>query len=470
MGPLTVSFVSGKGGVGKTSLAANFAWVCSRISKTVLIDLDFQNQGCTGLFLRSVSGDDSGAFEFLMGTADFASCKPAFVDENLHFVPAVSIAHPPQYSSMPGLLKNADLASRLCEFILLLRKQYLFEVVVLDCHGGLDYASVAAYEASQSTIVVTEADPVTFNGTLELLSFYDSTVGVSASSPATAEVLSATRGGDSGAPKPHEANGWRKIEFIVNRLPPKYQFSDVQGTYRRLLSRYSGRLNLGHDVLSFIPEETFVAESFGEYPFIVKLAPFSIIARKLQLLALQLLQPQGPVQKKYRPFKKFQSSRFRTKVEKAVVSVAGRNTKNIIQAFGLSVAMVSLSMVAYFAMLIWYGIKDAVFSTEVSDLAFDSLARSSVFVFMVVLASLCFFFYALKAQFGLMFYYRDVYRFRRALLRVTEDHLSVWQRLMLFRLWILKVSNAIMPILSVVLVFLGVALAAVAFVAWIADR
>ena len=47
--PLTVSFVSGKGGVGKTSLAANFALMARELAKTVFIDLDFQNQGATGL-------------------------------------------------------------------------------------------------------------------------------------------------------------------------------------------------------------------------------------------------------------------------------------------------------------------------------------------------------------------------------------------------------------------------------------
>ena len=47
--PLIISFVSGKGGVGKTMLAVAFARELSLGSRTLLIDLDFFNRGLTGL-------------------------------------------------------------------------------------------------------------------------------------------------------------------------------------------------------------------------------------------------------------------------------------------------------------------------------------------------------------------------------------------------------------------------------------
>jgi len=49
MKPLVVSFVSGKGGVGKTMLAVAFARQLSKKGKTLLLDLDYFNRGLTGL-------------------------------------------------------------------------------------------------------------------------------------------------------------------------------------------------------------------------------------------------------------------------------------------------------------------------------------------------------------------------------------------------------------------------------------
>jgi MinD-like ATPase involved in chromosome partitioning or flagellar assembly len=327
--------------------------------------------------------------------------------------------------------------------------------VILDCHGGLDYASVAAYESSSHTIVVTEADPVTFNGTLELLSFYDrehrpDNVVQGDEQLKPPEVI--TESGGSTTQKPNEC---KKIQFLVNRLPPKYKFFDVRATYRRLLNQYTGRLNLAREVLSFIPEETFIADSFGEYPFVVKLAPTSIIARKLQLIAFQLLGPEDSELAKYRPLKKLRSPRFRRKIERSVISAEGRNTKNIIQAFGSSVSVLTLFVAAYSMFLIWFQFKNWAFRSSSLE-AYTTLSDSKPFLIIAALSAVYFIFYAVKAQFGLMYYYREAYRFRRALLRATGDHLKFWQRLMLLRLWILRASNSVMPLCLAVLVGLCV--------------
>jgi cellulose biosynthesis protein BcsQ len=47
--PEIVTFVSGKGGVGKTMLAVAFARELSHADKTLILDLDFFNRGLTGL-------------------------------------------------------------------------------------------------------------------------------------------------------------------------------------------------------------------------------------------------------------------------------------------------------------------------------------------------------------------------------------------------------------------------------------
>jgi MinD-like ATPase involved in chromosome partitioning or flagellar assembly len=431
--PMIVSFVSGKGGVGKTSLAANFAWICGRAGKTVLIDLDFQNQGCTGLFLASLPSDVCGAFDMLVGTEAYSRCQPVPVEDNVFFIPAVTIMHAAGYSKIAELISDRSFAERLQGFLDHLRLAFGYDLFVLDCHGGLDYVSVAAYALSDETIVVTETDTVTFNGTLELLDFY----GANRPAARTAAPVST----------PLVPQG--AISFVVNRLPSKYRFQDLDLTYKRLIGNYRGDLNLRPAVLSFIPEEGFIAESFGEYPFCVKLAPKSVVARKLQLMMLELVMPGTSVTDSYKPFRRFRSERFRRKVRAITLSAESRNTNNIIYAFG----WLSTGVTAIVGALAVYIIVSIATPTSGYKPGYKPPGLSVKTV--LVLASfglifLGFLYYGLRAQFGLMFYYNDKYRFRRAINRATRVPLNLWQKLSLVRLWSLRLGTAIGPAVMIV--------------------
>src|SRR5580704_3092271 len=151
-----VSFVSGKGGVGKTSLAVNFAWLCSRVSKTLLIDMDFQNQGCTGVFLTRLPSDISGMLEQLVGCAPVPLPEITEVGSDLFFMPSVSLRLTPEYRAIASMLQDPGLGASLHRCLDHLIDKYEFVNIVLDCHGGLDCASVAAHHVSDRTIVVTE--------------------------------------------------------------------------------------------------------------------------------------------------------------------------------------------------------------------------------------------------------------------------------------------------------------------------
>jgi MinD-like ATPase involved in chromosome partitioning or flagellar assembly len=424
---LTVSFVSGKGGVGKTSLAANFAWLCSRLGRTALVDLDLQNQGCTGLFLSVVPPDSPGVFDHLANGAHGNAFEPIRVDDDLYFIPAVTISHPPPYSEIADALRSSDLGSKLSQYLSSLRGQYSIEIVVLDCHGGLDYTSVAAKEASDHTIVVTEADAVTFNGTLELLDFYDR-------GPTDSLVPPGHDGGPNGLRPPAP-----KMDFVVNRLPPKYRFSDLDAAYNRLLQSYHGPLTLNTSVLSFIPDENFVADTFGQYPFVVKLAPRSIIARKLQLMVLELLAPQLG-RESYRPFRRFKRERFKRKVRAATLSSEAKNVNNIIYAYGWITTAFSLLLIAYFVALYW-----VLSRASPAANALDELVGRPLFWGLISPPFLAFAYYSIRAQFGLMFYYRDKFRFSRSLLRAAGTRPGLWQRLALLKLGVLRVGSAIGP-------------------------
>jgi hypothetical protein len=183
---------------------------------------------------------------------------------------------------------------------------------------------------------------------------------------------------------------------------------------------------------------------------VVKLAPTSIIARKLQLVAFQLLHPVDAALQRYRPMRKLRSPRFRSKITRSVISAEGKNTKSIIQAFGLSVSVLSLSVIAYSLFL---SLSIALGSRV---LAFDAVFENRTFWLISSFSALSFIFYVLKAQFNLMYYYRDQYRFHRALLRATGNRPTIWQRLMLLRLWMLRAGNSVLPIFLIVLLALVV--------------
>src|SRR4051794_39865113 len=65
--PQKIAFASGKGGVGKTLLAANFARLASTRLRCVLLDLDLQNQGSSGLLSGSLRPGCTNAFDMLNG-------------------------------------------------------------------------------------------------------------------------------------------------------------------------------------------------------------------------------------------------------------------------------------------------------------------------------------------------------------------------------------------------------------------
>ena len=139
------AFVSGKGGVGKTLLAANFAYCSSTVKKTLLIDLDFQNQGASGLLSQYLRAGCTNASDIITGgTAELVDFVK--VREDLYFVPAFDPGKTTRFGSQTfsASLQISSLAGLAGTFDRLAH-QGDFETIVLDCHGGLDDVSFAAF-------------------------------------------------------------------------------------------------------------------------------------------------------------------------------------------------------------------------------------------------------------------------------------------------------------------------------------
>jgi len=417
-----ISFVSGKGGVGKTLLAVNFAWVCAHLGKTLLVDLDFQNQGATGLLSSFIREASRGAIDYILGSEQVTDDAFVKLDANLSFLPAVPLNRPPKHSELFDTCQHPGFKSELACFLGKVG-QYGFEIVVLDCHGGLDMVSLASHRLSDHTLVITEPDRVTFNGTLELLDFYQSAPPPTAdSTPSDSRCL------------PEDIS--RPVELIVNRIPPKYRFADLDRVYGSVLATYKTRLNISGRVLAYIPAEEFVVDSFGEVPFVIPVAPNCVAAQKLHLLAYKLFSDWFAIPPKYKPLSRFASARRRKRVEHTIVSAESRNIRAIVNTFA---AISCLYVFLFFGMSSYALLRNSQWEKTDSDLLLGLLC-----LFVSIVSAVY-----LKAVFGLNRYYRDKYQIQRNLARTEPGEVSLWRRLAIVRLLLLRAAMLVLPVVVV---------------------
>ncbi|UCG62450.1 MAG: AAA family ATPase, partial [Candidatus Zixiibacteriota bacterium] len=261
-----IAFTSGKGGCGKTTLAANFANVVAQAkAKVLIIDFDLANRGASGLFSKQTRlphervtttrllRDDLGTDQ---GTRDLIEVK-----SNIFLIPASSPNElawdPPDGTTLQGLV--ADLRGKLQE----ISECYDIDCVVLDCFCGIDVLTTAAAAVAEHTILVNEPDVITFTGTVNLINHLQS---------ALAEV-----------PRPPQ------LHIVINRLKSTHSVRRLAGIYRDNLHKVVNEI-----VLAYFPYHRRIFESFGNYPFISDLLPRSLFVRKLELLTLLLFIDRQP--------------------------------------------------------------------------------------------------------------------------------------------------------------------------------
>jgi cellulose biosynthesis protein BcsQ len=412
-----ISFVSGKGGVGKTSLAANFAWMSAKNRKTILLDVDLQNQGATGLFAKWVRGNNMGALELILDSTRLPQVMSSLVEvsKNCLFLPAASVVSPPSGFLLASTTTTPDLTKQLALLLRELEEKTQCELFVLDCHGGLDYLSLAAHRLSDRTLVVTEADTVTFNGTLELLSFY------------TGMPIAALPGTD----RRPDAEPHTKSQLIVNRLSTKYKFADLDAVYGALLLKHGDNFDLSSEVLCYIPEEDFVAESFGEYPFCAELAPNSVFAKKVCLMEFELTGERSKGGNE-RISRKMRSEKFRKRVKRCLISDENKNTQLMVTCFALFTCILTIYciLVTPLIVIVNVGQPPSWLVAIAKSLLFQLPVGILLFWIMITL---------LRAIWGATRYYSDKYAFKRSLWTVRGAKPTLGERVLLARLQILRV-------------------------------
>lgn len=325
-----VSFLSGKGGVGKTTFSVNLAKILSDGSRVLLVDCDITNRGASSLLLPKVGDKDRTLYAMLCKELCLFSIdvrleddlKRSFIseelkdifkangfplsdnvtitkgkenewviadkekfivikegeelniylkcnegkyeegtiqkiEENLFFLPSTATGQLIDWIDYKTEFE--DLKNALSNIIETLVNEYKINCIVFNCRPGPDPLSGAAASISNSIILMTEADPVTFSGTT-LLRLYLS----------------------------EKYNVKENVYYVVNRVPGKYSVLDLDYIYSGKFLEFLQILQ----VLSYVPFELEIFESLGEEKFVVEQFPQSILSSKLYVLAYDLFKKQ----------------------------------------------------------------------------------------------------------------------------------------------------------------------------------
>lgn len=258
-----VSFLSGKGGVGKTTFSVNLAKILSDGSRVLLVDCDITNRGASTLLLPKVEDKDRTLYAMLCNELKWNGGKYEkgiqMIDENLFFLPSTATGQLIDWIDYKTEFE--DLKNALSNIIESLVNEFEIDCIVFDCRPGPDPLSGAAASISDFVILMTEADKVTFDGTMHLRLYLSEKYNVK-----------------------------ENVYFVVNRVPEKYSVLDLNYIYSKEFLEFLQILQ----VLSNVPFEFEVFESLGEEKFVVEQFPRSILSSKLYVLAYDLFNKRFP--------------------------------------------------------------------------------------------------------------------------------------------------------------------------------
>jgi cellulose biosynthesis protein BcsQ len=341
--PKCISFVSGKGGVGKTFVAANFAFCCSLSMKVLLLDCDFQNQGLTGLFAGYLTRSMTGAYDWLLGEQRLSATDFIEIRPNLCFLPAFSDMRRQEIDWASH--RKYAIVNRFRSVIKEAVGQLGIDLVILDCHGGLDELSFASHVASDLTIIVTEADRVTFNGTLELLEFY-----LGGRQMMAKEVQYARCVGTDDLAIDREVTPTHFV-FLFNRIVNRLDYNLFAKKIQEEFIKNIPDLRKSVFDTVFLPSDSLAVRSFSEYPFFIEIVPETMLAKKIAILFKSLFPDMSELIRRVPQWTSLNRRQAEIKIRRYVGSPDDDRSRAVFGGFGLAQLTMFLTMLP-----VWIGV------------------------------------------------------------------------------------------------------------------
>lgn len=163
---MSIAIVSGKGGSGKTMVAATLAQLLDEQGRVLLIDADLGTAGLSYyLGLNTVANISVGLTNVLDHTnsMDVEECaQPMNGFECSRFL---AVGDHRSYFERSG--STDEMTTRVSSIIE--SKRHQDDIVIVDCRGGIDSDSLAVCRAVDTILIVAETDTTSFQATQHLV-------------------------------------------------------------------------------------------------------------------------------------------------------------------------------------------------------------------------------------------------------------------------------------------------------------
>lgn len=259
-----LAVTSGKGGVGKSTLTLNIAKQLSSAGKRILlVDFDIHNKGITSLFLPQIPETASSVTSIVHKSLGFQTVNASSIIQELQLIPLTGddclfllpASRPQEMIRWEKFhSENETLVVFFRAFFENVAAKLEFDAIIIDCYGGIDSLTVAATGIADDTIIVNEADLITFSGTLLLYLYIREQYQSEARSP--------------------------RLHFVINRVTSRHSFEFLDTEYRKHLAQ----LAIDNRILAYFPYDKLLIETFGDYPFFSELLPKGLFTKKIRLL------------------------------------------------------------------------------------------------------------------------------------------------------------------------------------------
>jgi hypothetical protein len=217
---------------------------------------------------------------------------------------------------------------------------------MLDCHGGLDTVSFASFALSDHTIVVSEPDKITFNGTLELLDYYEKN-WIDQSSRGLLDENTMVSGEGRLPASSRGSIPTDKAIFLLNRVSGHFSYDGLTKLYRSAIKATSSFAAQIIGPYIFIPSDTLLAQSLSQYPIYIELVPESLFCQKLELIYAQLFGTRPKVIGRSALYRLFERKRARS-LQRQLRSIEERRTAAVY-------AFITMAQVGMLLGVVWLG-------------------------------------------------------------------------------------------------------------------